>query len=112
MRKRDRERRGAICSGATVKHEDSAGRFTSGWGLEMSGKGMRLRLDTLVDMVLALWITLAAAQHLAVVASALWAGPGVPPADLRPGYWLAGGLLLLGLAARRLSPAKEVSGDR
>lgn len=73
---------------------------------------MRLRLDNLVDVVLALWMTLVAAQHLAVVASALWAAPGAPPPDLRAGYWGVGGLLLLGLAARRPSPVKEVSGDR
>jgi hypothetical protein len=80
--------------------------------LEMSGKGMRLRLDTFADLALALWATLVAAQHLAVVASVLWAAPDSAPPDLRAGYWVAGGLMLLGLAARRLSPAKEVSGDR
>lgn len=80
--------------------------------LEVSGKGMRLRLDNLVELVLALWATLVAAQHLAVVASVLWAAPVSATPDLRAGYWALGGLLLLALAVRRLTPAKEVSRDR
>lgn len=76
-------------------------------------RGMRLHLSTFVDLLLALWSTLAVAQHLAVVASAAWAVPSSPPPlNLTPGYWVVGLALLLSAGACRLSPVEEVSGDR
>ncbi|HOM80440.1 MAG TPA: hypothetical protein PLU39_12960 [Armatimonadota bacterium] len=73
---------------------------------------MRLHLSTFVDLLLALWSTLAVAQHVAVVASAAWAVPSSPRLDLAPGYWVVGLALLLCAGASRLSLAKEVPGDR
>ena len=74
---------------------------------------MRSNLTTLLDVALALWITLVAAQHLTVLTAALLRSleAGARP-DLRMGYWAVGGILLLGSAASRLIPVPEVSGDR
>jgi len=75
---------------------------------------MKLPWYALADLLLALWIAVAAAQGVALFGAACWWPAGLAERvrpDLRLGYYVLGGLLLAFGVARHIA-AREVAGDR